>query len=274
MVRGEEMAVRAGFADPVLDSQRVFRGVLDAHGASRPRGHARRTAVRPFPASRRAAAIAWPCSISRPRSGSIGAAATPEAVAHLRFHCGCPSWTTRRGPFALIADAGRHASARRVRRGHRRVPGSLGDADRAGRGTLARGTRPPAHRARASTREARLEVGGLPERFWAALRANHARFPRGVDVLAAPPGPRSPRCRGPPGSRADRVRRGEGRRARDRERASAAGRRAAGRPGGAGADAGPDRPAARARGGSGDDARARSTTRSWPRWRSSSRGAT
>jgi alpha-D-ribose 1-methylphosphonate 5-triphosphate synthase subunit PhnH len=31
--------------------------------------------------------------------------------------------------------------------------------------------------------EARLDAPGLPERFWEGLRANHGRFPRGVDVL-------------------------------------------------------------------------------------------
>jgi alpha-D-ribose 1-methylphosphonate 5-triphosphate synthase subunit PhnH len=31
--------------------------------------------------------------------------------------------------------------------------------------------------------EVRLDAPGLPERFWEGLRANHGRFPRGVDVL-------------------------------------------------------------------------------------------
>jgi alpha-D-ribose 1-methylphosphonate 5-triphosphate synthase subunit PhnH len=35
--------------------------------------------------------------------------------------------------------------------------------------------------------EARLAVDGVPERFWLALRDNHARFPRGVDVILACP---------------------------------------------------------------------------------------
>ena len=34
---------------------------------------------------------------------------------------------------------------------------------------------------------ARLAVDGAPERFWAGLRDNHARFPRGVDVILAAP---------------------------------------------------------------------------------------
>jgi alpha-D-ribose 1-methylphosphonate 5-triphosphate synthase subunit PhnH len=35
--------------------------------------------------------------------------------------------------------------------------------------------------------EARLAVEGVPERFWAELRDNHARVPRGVDVILAAP---------------------------------------------------------------------------------------
>jgi alpha-D-ribose 1-methylphosphonate 5-triphosphate synthase subunit PhnH len=31
--------------------------------------------------------------------------------------------------------------------------------------------------------EARLAVRGLPAGFWQALRENHGRFPRGIDVL-------------------------------------------------------------------------------------------
>jgi alpha-D-ribose 1-methylphosphonate 5-triphosphate synthase subunit PhnH len=31
--------------------------------------------------------------------------------------------------------------------------------------------------------EERLTADGLPDRFWEELRDNHARFPRGIDLL-------------------------------------------------------------------------------------------
>ena len=111
------------------------------------------------------------------------AAATAQVRDYLRFHCGVPLVEAPADArFALIADATADAAAVGLRRRHRRAARPLRHADRAGQWTGVR-PRASAERARASTGEARLEVDGTPPGFWDAVRANAARFPRGVDLF-------------------------------------------------------------------------------------------
>jgi alpha-D-ribose 1-methylphosphonate 5-triphosphate synthase subunit PhnH len=176
--------VRTGFADPVLDSQRVFRGVLDA--MAEPGRVITLDAPPSAPARLHPATVAIALALLDFETPVWldAAAATAEAVAHLRFHCGCPIVADpARARFAIIADPGAMPEIPVFDAGSDEYPdrsatlivqvGTL----RAGSGCRLTGP--------GIATEARLEVGGLSERFWEALRGNHARFPRGVDVLLA-----------------------------------------------------------------------------------------
>ena len=176
--------MRAGFADPVLDSQRVFRGVLDAMAEP---GRVITLDAPPSAPSRlhpATVAIALALLDFETPVWLDAAAGTPEAVAHLRFHCGCPIVADpARARFAIIGDPDAMPEIAVFDAGSDEYPdrsatlivqaGTL----RAGRGCRLTGP--------GIVTEARLEVGGLSGRFWEALRGNHARFPRGVDVLLA-----------------------------------------------------------------------------------------
>ena len=91
------MRVGIGFADPVLDSQRVFRAVLDAlahpgrvaHAVQLPKRRLRRSALR-------APACVSRCSTSR-RPLWLDRAPPPRRSSdYLRFHCGVPLVEARR----------------------------------------------------------------------------------------------------------------------------------------------------------------------------------
>ncbi len=174
------MVVHPGFADPVLDSQRVFRAVLDAMAHP---GRVVTTAplAAPPPLDAATAAVCLTVLDFETPIWLDPAAATADVVAFLRFHCGAPlvevPATAR---FAVIADAARMPPIDAFEPGTDERPdlsatlvvqvGGLAG----GRG--ARLTGPGIEG------EARLEVSDAP-RLWPALRTNAARFPRGVDVV-------------------------------------------------------------------------------------------
>lgn len=173
-----------GFADPVGAAQATFRAVLTA--LSEP-GRLLELALAPDPAFEppaplglAAAAIAlslldgdtplWCDPTSR------------RAAPSLRFHTGAPLVEVpERARFALIAEASQLPSLAAFDAGSDEYPdrsatlivevASLSDAPT----WLLRGPGIPDRR--------KLSVGGLPAGFAAEWRANHARFPRGVDVI-------------------------------------------------------------------------------------------
>jgi len=171
----------AGFADPVRDAQRVFRAVMDA--LSRPG---------------RIAAIDCALSPPPPIGATVGGVAlalcdpdTPvwidrtcgEAVAGwLRFMTGAPlTETPEDAAFALIAEGGPALRLDLFAQGAQdhpdrsttlivQVPSLAGGPPLrlSGPGIDGIGTMAPS---------------GLPGDFVAQWTANHARFPRGVDIL-------------------------------------------------------------------------------------------
>jgi len=181
------MAPRPGFADPAGDSQAAFRRILDA--MSRPGRIVAldpvRTAPPPFGPAMAAAALTLldhetPVWLD-------AAAATPEAVAFLGFHCGCPLAPPAAAAFALIADppampalsvfaAGSELYPDRAATLVLEVAGLAGEGGEGARLTLAG----PGIEHRSV-----LCVAGLPGGFAAAWAANHARYPLGVDLLLA-----------------------------------------------------------------------------------------
>jgi alpha-D-ribose 1-methylphosphonate 5-triphosphate synthase subunit PhnH len=172
--------MRPGFADPVLDSQRTFRAVLDAMA------HPGRVVTvngpdGPPPLGPAAAAVCLALLDYDTPLWLDAAAATTETVGYLRFHCGVPVVEAPGAArFALSADAGALASLDAFDAGTDERPdrsatlvlqvAGLGDEDgRRLRGPGIAGT-------------TRLTVSGAPW-LWDAVRANGTRFPRGVDVL-------------------------------------------------------------------------------------------
>jgi alpha-D-ribose 1-methylphosphonate 5-triphosphate synthase subunit PhnH len=173
-----------GLADPTLDSQRAFRSVLDA--VSHPGRIVEVTGMIEAPAPLHPA-TALVCLALLDLDTPLwldGAASRPEVREWLRFHCGVPLVDRpRQASFALVADpldmpaltdfdAGTPEHPNRSATVVIQVQALLG-------GTGRRLSGPGIER------EDRLDVVGVPHAFWTWLDANHALFPRGVDVVAS-----------------------------------------------------------------------------------------
>ena len=174
--------MRSGLADPVLDSQRIFRGVLEAM-SSPGRVVTLAPAAPPLPPLDSAglgiclALVDLETPIWLDPAGR-----TADVVAHLRFHCGCRIVTApAQARFAVVVEPEAMPALARFDAGSDEYPDRSATVIVQTRmlvaGTGRRLTGPGV------ASEARLETGGLPAGFWADLRANHERFPRGVDVL-------------------------------------------------------------------------------------------
>lgn len=183
------MAVALAFADPVHDAQRTFRAVMNAMARPGTIHAVAGLVAAPAPLSPVAAAVAVALAdYETPLWLDAPLAAMPDVPAYLTFHTGArivaaPS----QAAFALIADAG-----------------SLPDFDGFALGTdvypdrsttlilhVASLTDGPRLRLEGPgiKGHATLAAAGLPADIVARLAANHALFPRGVDlVLAGPEG--------------------------------------------------------------------------------------
>jgi len=174
--------VRPGLADPVLDSQGIFRAVLDAMshpGRVMSLGLEGSTVAPLYPAT---LAICLALVDLETPLWLDPASRTPEVSAHLRFHCGCPIVDDAgRGRFAVVAAPAAMPALDRFDPGTDEYPDRsatvIVQARALAAGTGRRLTGP------GIASEGRLDVDGLPAQFWEGLRANHDRFPRGVDVL-------------------------------------------------------------------------------------------
>jgi alpha-D-ribose 1-methylphosphonate 5-triphosphate synthase subunit PhnH len=173
--------MRPGFADPVQQSQRTFRIVLDAV-AHPGRVFALTDRIEP-PAPLHTAAAALALTLLDFETPlwvdlTVGA----DARDWLRFHTGAPIVERPRDAgFALVADSGRLPALDVFSRGTDERPERSATLI-----VQVADLRPhEGHRLTGPgiAGEARLAVRGLPATFWDALRDNHAQFPRGVDVL-------------------------------------------------------------------------------------------
>lgn len=174
--------MRAGLADPVLDSQRVFRAVLEA--MSHP-GRVVSLGLEgaPLPPLYPATLSICLALVDLETPLWLDAAGRTTAVsAHLRFHCGCPLVDDpARARFAVVAAPAAMPALDRFDPGTDEYPDRSATVIVQAR-TLAAGagrrlTGP------GIVSDVLLDADGLPARFWEGLRANHDRFPRGVDVL-------------------------------------------------------------------------------------------
>jgi alpha-D-ribose 1-methylphosphonate 5-triphosphate synthase subunit PhnH len=174
--------LRPGFADPVRDAQRCYRAVLDAMAhpgaiVMLPDGLPSAPPLGPV-----ATAIALTlCDADTPVWLDE---ATAEAAGYLAFHCGAPlAASPATALFAFAGDPATLPALDAFALGSAEFPErstTLVIEVRAltpGTGVLLRG---PGIRG-----ERRLDVAGLPPRFWAERAALAELFPRGVDLVFA-----------------------------------------------------------------------------------------
>ncbi len=169
----------AGFADPVHDAQRAFRGALDALSRpGRPVGIGERIAGLPL-----GAALAHLLLALTDVDTAVWWQSPAESTAHwLRFHTGAGvAAQPREAAFAVVSEpaampalnafaAGTLASPEFSATVLIEVP-SLDDG-------------PALQWHGPGIREThRVRVAGLPADFWTQWQANHAAFPQGVDAI-------------------------------------------------------------------------------------------
>jgi alpha-D-ribose 1-methylphosphonate 5-triphosphate synthase subunit PhnH len=174
--------MRPGLADPVLDSQRIFRQLLDAM-SSPGRVVTLASAEPPLPPLNAASLAICLTLVDLDTPIWLDAAArTAEVMAHLRFHCGCRIVEEPgQARFAVVVDAMAMPALDRFDAGTDEYPDRSATvivqtrALTAGAGRRLTGP--------GIESEAWLDADGLAAGFWPDLRANRDRFPRGVDVL-------------------------------------------------------------------------------------------
>lgn len=170
----------AAFADPVFDSQRNFRELLQA--MARPGAPRALPSLPPAPAPATPEAMAVLLTLCDQATPVWLQANRPELAQHLRFHAGTPLVDApHAADFALIADAQAMPSLDAFALGDPRYPDRSTtlivqvDGLRAGTGPRFAG---PGIR-----ESARCAIDGLPERFWRERAALAARLPLGVDCF-------------------------------------------------------------------------------------------
>jgi alpha-D-ribose 1-methylphosphonate 5-triphosphate synthase subunit PhnH len=174
--------VRLGLADPVLDSQRIFRAVLDAMSHPGRLVTLGPPPLLPAPLHSATAAVCLALVDFETPLWLDPAARTAETLAHLRFHCGCPIVDEPDcARFGVVADPARMPGLDRFDPGTDEYPDRSATVIVQARTLTAGGGRRLT--GPGIETEARLDAEGLPARFWQGLRENHERFPRGVDVL-------------------------------------------------------------------------------------------
>lgn len=182
-----------GFADPSLDSQSVFRLVLEAMAhpgrlrsirqTDANSGHKASTPRAPGQLDDAAFLLALTLmDFETPVWLDAKLAADQPVVNALRFHCGCPIIDDpTRAHFALIGDAfgapdlsGFHLGTPEYPDRATTVVIQVQDLDDGSGASL---TGP------GIKNEARLAVDGVPSDFWRQWSANRSRFPLGVDLI-------------------------------------------------------------------------------------------
>jgi alpha-D-ribose 1-methylphosphonate 5-triphosphate synthase subunit PhnH len=168
--------ISPGFADPVQDSQRCFRSVLEA--MSRPGRIFRLPPLAEPPAPLHGATAAVLLTLAD--------ADTPVWLDHaapldwLRFHCGCPV-VAEAGAAQFVVAVGTMPALAGLARGTEEEPHRAAtlvmqvQSLRAGQGWRLTGP--------GIEHEHWLAVDSLPADFLAHWAANRARFPQGVDIV-------------------------------------------------------------------------------------------
>jgi alpha-D-ribose 1-methylphosphonate 5-triphosphate synthase subunit PhnH len=169
-----------GFADPVDDSQRIFRQILQA--MSRP---GRAVTLDPLPAApaglHRASIALCLALLDHDTPLWLDATLREDVWQHVTFHTGAPLVELDGATFALIADGNALPDLSRL---------PHGDAEYPERGAtlivqVAGFDGPRRHVLRGPGIEDTMElpVRGLGDAFWAAFTVNQHRFPLGFDTI-------------------------------------------------------------------------------------------
>ncbi|MBK8160977.1 MAG: phosphonate C-P lyase system protein PhnH [Rhodospirillaceae bacterium] len=169
-----------GFADPVDDSQRIFRQILQA--VSRPGCVVTLDPLSPAPVGLNAASIALCLALlDHDTSFCLDGPTLTIARQHIAFHTGAPLAEMDEAAFTLIADGNvlpdlsrlPHGDAEYPERGATliiQVAGFDGAQWHILRGPGVDGT-------------TELSARGLDEAFWVAFAVNQHRFPLGFDTI-------------------------------------------------------------------------------------------
>lgn len=166
-----------GWPDPVDDAQTLFRQLLDALAHPGRIHTLHRPLAVPAPLAPAAGAVALTlCDFETPVWLQ-----SPEAAPWLRFHCACPlvdAPATAR--FVFIDQPAAMPPLSDFAQGEPEYPDRsatlvLQVASLTGHGLTLSGP--------GIAGTARLGVSGLPAGFWDDWRAQHARFPLGVDLI-------------------------------------------------------------------------------------------
>ena len=175
--------IKPGFDDPVLDSQSAFRAIMGAM-ATPGRPYAitfdNIAPPKPFDAATAAAAL---CLFDFETPVWLDAAAADAGAAdYIRFHCGAPLVSSPDAAhFAIIADPAAMPPLQDFNPGEEQYPDRsatlIAQVKSLTDGRSFRLSGPGIE----TTRE--ISIEGLPARFIADWRINHACYPMGVDVL-------------------------------------------------------------------------------------------
>ncbi len=169
-----------GFADPVFDSQRMFRRLLEA--MSYPGRIVDTGAQAAAPAPLSSAAAATCLSLADYETPVWLDPAAQPVRDWLRFHCGCPIVAEPgQARFGIVHDAAAIPSLAIFNPGTDEYP------DRSATLIVEVGALTPGEGLRLTgpgiRAETRLTVEGLPQRIWVEWRENRALFPGGVDLI-------------------------------------------------------------------------------------------
>lgn len=173
----------AGFPNPVHDSQRVFRGILDA--MAHPGKIVALADLPDAPKALNKAAVAVCLALVDFETAlwvDDALAAHPQATTHLQFHCGCPvTQDPQAARFAVLSRGTELASLGIFCQGTDERPDLsttvIVQADGFGSGDRVRLSGP------GIKTQTTLSITGAGERFWQAVRDNAQGFPRGVDLM-------------------------------------------------------------------------------------------
>lgn len=175
------------FPEPVLASQAVFRAVMDAFarpGEVKPLSHA---LVAPAPLSATAAALAWALlDYETPLWLDAALAEMPAVAEWIRFHAGARvTDDPRQASFAIISDPAQAPSFDQFALGTPEYPDRSTTLVLQVRG-FGEGQRWSLSGPGIADRVS-LAADPLPDDLGERLAANHALFPRGVDLILVSP---------------------------------------------------------------------------------------
>ena len=181
--RGIDAAgLQPGLADPVHDSQQIFRGLMSALAQPGRRVSLAAPLQGPEPLDRATLAAALTLIDYDTPLWIDWIADTPQVRAYLRFHCGCPIVErSATAAFGLISDPENMPRLALFAQGLDLYPDrsatlllQVPNLDGGSSVTL----RGPGIRDSAA-----IAPAGLPDWFWNDWRLNAAQFPLGVDIL-------------------------------------------------------------------------------------------